>query len=365
MKVLYDYQILILQKYGGISRYYYDLISEIRRQELAAVDIKVVLSQNRYFEPFFNRKAVENLNLPKAVFAHVLNRIYTRICVQKYDIVHPTYYHPYITKCHKKKMVITVYDMIHELFPKDVGARDPKTIKRKKEMLYKSDHIIAISESTKKDILKIYPDIPEEKISVIYIGCNFSVDDKKLRDVKVDLPAQYILFVGGREGYKNFKFFIKAMEKILKSNKQLHVICAGGAEFTEEEKKLMSDCEEQYRHMKIDDATLTYLYAHAKCFVFPSQYEGFGIPTLEAFACECPVILSNTSSFPEVGGDAALYFEPDDMEGMRECINRVMGDMVLRDEMIKRGKAQLNKFRWDEIARQTVACYQRVLAENE
>ena len=115
--------------------------------------------------------------------------------------------------------------------------------------------------------------------------------------------------------------------------------------------------------LNANDAVLAYAYSHAQCFVFPSIYEGFGIPTLEAFACNCPVVLSNSSSMPEVGGDAAVYFNPEKVDEIAKGIRSVLNDPQLRDQMKEKGKRQLEKFSWAKTARQTVACYRRVMED--
>ena len=116
--------------------------------------------------------------------------------------------------------------------------------------------------------------------------------------------------------------------------------------------------------MNLNDELLSAAYTFAECFVFPSLYEGFGIPTLEAFACECPVALSNTSSMPEVGGDAVLYFNPEDINNMYETIKKILDSEDLRRELIKKGNIQKEKFKWDEISEQTICFYKSVLNEN-
>ena len=113
--------------------------------------------------------------------------------------------------------------------------------------------------------------------------------------------------------------------------------------------------------MDTDDKTLSYAYSKAKCFVFPSLYEGFGIPTLEAFSCGCPVILSSTSSFPEVGGDAVIYANPYDEEDMREKILAVISDENLRDTLINKGRERLKLFDWDKTVAETLKCYEKLL----
>ena len=225
--------------------------------------------------------------------------------------------------------------------------------------MHKADRIIAISKSTKKDILRLYPDIDEKKISVIYIGSNFKAGDTKERDER--FPSRYVLFVGTRRIYKNYDSFFESMIPILEADRNLHLVCIGGGKFTEQELARQKKYEDRIHQMTVDDQTLCYAYSHALCFVFPSLYEGFGIPTLEAFACNCPVVLSNTSSMPEVGGNAVEYINPNDVNDMTQKIQNVLNDENLRVRMIEKGREQLKKFDWDEIAQQTIDCYKEVL----
>ncbi|MCR5587872.1 MAG: glycosyltransferase family 4 protein [Lachnospiraceae bacterium] len=360
MKVLFDYQVMCSQKFGGISRYYYDLLRYMKHMNLADADVQCVLSRNKYFEKYFRRKA-SDYNRVVEIGVKLLNQILTipKLVSGKYDIIQPTYYDPYLLKFAKGKVVFTVYDMIQELFPEIVVPVVDRTIPRKKKLLHKCDHIIAISESTKRDILKLYPDIPEDKISVIYIGSSFKYTDAVPTDIT--FPERYILFVGRREAYKNFENFFRAVKPILKKDKSLHLVCVGGGAFNESEQKKLAGVEDQVMQLNANDEVLAYAYSHAECFVFPSKYEGFGIPTLEAFTCNCPVVLSNTSSMPEVGGDAAVYFDPENVAEMNHQINKVLNDEELRKEMIEKGKVQLKKFSWKKITKQIVDCYEKVL----
>ena len=234
LRVYYDFQIMCLQKYGGISRYHYDLLRSIQEQELADPDIECVLSQNKYFEEYFGKKSRAD-SRPVKLVVYLINRIRAARSLRKgYDIIHPTYYDPYALRCKKSKIVVTVHDMIHEIFPESFAWYDVET-KYKKKYIYRADHIIAISESTKKDILKFYPDIPEDKISVIYHGSSFQYRE----DVRaeVSLPEKYVLFVGRRDSYKNFVNFFDAMKSILAETPGLHVVCIGGGGFNEQEKE--------------------------------------------------------------------------------------------------------------------------------
>lgn len=354
IKVFYDYQIMLQQKFGGISRYFYELFSRINQMEDIKVDAYCYGNRNAYFEKYFG--SIKDRRILGMGF---LNRFLMPKKMKGYDIIHPTYYHPYILKCKYKKLVITVYDMIHELFPDMFPAEDP-TKQNKKIMMDAADHIIAISESTKRDILKLYPDIPSKKISVIYIAGNLST---KIQCANLNLPEKYILFVGNRGIYKNFKAFFNSIEPILIKDTNLHLVCIGGGPFDGEEREMIDKVSNRVIQMNAHDSELAYAYSKAICFIFPSLYEGFGIPTLEAFGCNCPVVLSNTSSMLEVGGDAAIYFDPYNQENMREKIEEVIYDTELREQMKARGQIQFSKFNWDSIVQETVSCYKNVLGE--
>ncbi len=361
MKIYYDYQICCFQKYGGISRYFYDLICYIKKQDLANADMRCIFSQNVYFEDFFNKEAIHKYPPAMSRIISLVNKLYVLFFVSRdFDIIHPTYYETYILKKKNKKtkLVITVYDMIHEEFS-DMFSPFDHTSQKKKKMIQNADHIIAISENTKKDILKHYPDISPDRISVIYIGCSFKPNNKI--DLSERFPQKYILFVGRREGYKNYKRFWQAVRPLLIEDNKLHLVCIGGEKFTIEERKSMGNLQNRVMQMDANDDYLSYAYMNAECFVFPSLYEGFGIPTLEAFACGCPVVLSDTSSMPEVAGDAGVYFDPEDEQDMRKKIAYVLNNKVEQKRLVEKGYQQLKKFQWDKIANQIVNCYQIIL----
>jgi glycosyltransferase involved in cell wall biosynthesis len=244
-------------------------------------------------------------------------------------VLHPTYYDPYVLKEKVKPLIITVHDMIHELFP-EYFSRDKKTIHNKEVMIFKADKIIAISESTKNDILKFYPMIGEDKIDTIYHGTSFESLANREKE-------NYILFVGQRSGYKNFRLFLTAVAPLLLKY-DMRLICTG-TPFNDQEKEMMGDLHITERTICkfVSEKELSNLYSKAIAFVFPSLYEGFGIPVLEAFSTGCPAILANTSSLPEIGGDAALYFDPYSIEDMRSAIERVITSSILQGELIDKG----------------------------
>lgn len=360
MKILYDYQILILQRFGGISRYYFELINSINKRTIHETECHALFSKNYYFEKYFHKKSLVKYPAKTSRIINLSNEINTIIRSKtKYDIIHPTYYNPYIINKFKGKLVITVYDMIHEIYP-EMFSNDDQTANNKKKLIYASDKIIAISNSTKRDIMNIYHDLDPNKIVVVYLGNSLKFEKgSKIIDF---LPKDYILFVGERKRYKNFENFLKAFN-ISTQNSSMNLICAGGGAFSKDEKAEieafgLTDKVHQY---SFDDYELAYTYSKANCFVFPSKYEGFGIPILEAFACNCPAILSNTSSLPEIGGDAAVYFNPEDVQEMASQISKVIYDNELRRELINKGSKRIKMFNWDKMADETIEVYKSIL----
>ncbi len=371
MKVLYDHQCFVQQQYGGVSRYHYQLIKELSKLENIEAKLSLKYSNNFYInedKSFWVKKFFPNNNFYfKRTILDYINRISTNQIMQKgdYDLFHPTYFNPYfLNHLNNKPFVLTVYDSIHEKYPEIINSID-KTLEHKKLLLSKANLIIAISESTKNDLIKLYS-IPAEKIEVTYLAASINKSQASTNQKK-NLPEKYILFVGNRDFYKNFNNFILAVEPLLKEHKDLLLICAGGSLFTNEEIKFFSskELENKILHQAADDITLATLYSNALAFIFPTLYEGFGIPALEAMNCDCPVVLSNTSSLPEVGGDAAIYFDPNNADDMREKIESVIVNKDLRENLILKVKIQRQKFSFEKTAIKTLEVYKRLLTNRE
>ena len=172
-----------------------------------------------------------------------------------------------------------------------------------------------------------------------------------------------MLYVGNRALYKNFLFFIESIVPLLLQDKTLSVVCAGGKDFTQAEKLLFHKwgVEHKLYYFPVNDAILISLYTYALAFVFPSLYEGFGIPILEAFACNCPVLISNTSSLPEIAGNACLCFDPKDKTSIAGAVNQVLLDKSLRKELCKKGKERVNYFSWERTAKETKQVYKSIV----
>jgi glycosyltransferase involved in cell wall biosynthesis len=249
--------------------------------------------------------------------------------------------------------------MIHEIYP-DYFESSDRIREWKRQLAQKATKIIAISENTRQDIIRFY-NIDPEKIEVTHLASSLKAEPplEKNGHVQPVLSYPYLLFVGKRKLYKNFDFFISSAAPLLKQYPNLKVVCTGGEPISNEERQTFSTLGITGRVIQIfpDDAALGKLYLDAIALVFPSLYEGFGIPVLEAFNCGCPVIASNASSLPEIGGDAALYFNPGDSSSILEALDIIVEDQEIRNECIKRGYQRAKEFSWEKTAKLTERVY--------
>lgn len=367
MKILYDHQIFASQIYGGISRYFLELMKQFSQTGKPEFELSLAYSKNHYLNEagsgnrnfffknsgfwirFRSKKVVNTSKSKKA------------ISKQQFDVFHPTYYDPYFLSClGNKPFVLTIHDMINERFAVQYFAKD-KTAENKKILARKAGKIIAISENTKSDILRYLPDVDEKKIAVIHLAnsltkCNVSRPN-------FPVPSRYILFVGPRRKYKNFLFLLNSMKPVLTEDRDLHIVCAGGKPFKSSEMEIFTNLgvEKQLHQFSVADSELAWLYQNAIAFVFPSLYEGFGIPVLESFACGCPVVCSNTSSLPEVGGEAAAYFDPASEISIKNAVTKVIYDSNVRKNLIDMGLRRIKNFSWQKTAEETAKIYRSIL----
>ena len=361
MKVLFDDSIFLQQRFGGISKYFLELINHM---DHTAVEPTI-------FAPIFQCEYIQNLKphtncishirkpdmLPRSV-ASVINRGLSITLGTDFDVVHETYFakNPILSKSNVPR-VITVYDLIHEIYASDFGL--DKTSSRKKSAIERSDHIIAISENTKNDLINYY-DVSEEKISTVYLG----VDQTDNNQIGAKLGFDYILYVGERGGYKNFCVLLEAYASsdYLKSNFKL--IAFGGGKFTAVERSKIDHlgCDaDKVIQMAGNDEILSQVYLDAAVFVYPSRYEGFGLPPLEAMRRGCPVVVANSGSIPEVVGDAGSYFDPSIADELVQQLEQVLNDSEFRQTLIDRGMVRSGLFSWNRCAKQTLEVYGDVL----
>lgn len=372
MRVLFDHQIFSYQAVGGASRYYAELMAVFERTGQPAFDLAVAESPNQYLAgaPFFHGKRVAKAGTARFLRTYARNELSSIATARRghHDILHATFYDPGVLRnVRGSKLVVTVLDMIPERFPAffDVSSLygrlvTKRWIEGKRVLCERADSILAISEYTKQDVVSFYG-IDPARITVTHLGNKLSGGADQPRPEGVS--ARYVLFVGTRNTYKNFEFFVDAVAPLLASDPDLSVLCIGGGAFDagERERITRHGIADRIHQRSVSDSQLAACYAHAAAFVFPSRYEGFGIPILEGFACGCPVLVANASCFPEIAGEAALYFDPDDVDSLREKLREVLGDAALRESLIARGRERAKQFTWERTAAQTYAAYQSVL----
>ena len=368
MRVVFDQKIFLLQEYGGISRYVCSLASALNKIDGIEPEIIAPFHYNAHLEELTGTK-ITACRLPKinktsrivsSISEFVANQL---IRVRKPEIVHETYYSNKALVNKKCASVITVYDMIVERFPDQFVKSELETA-QKYATISRADHVICISESTRRDLLD-YFNIPENKVSVIYLG-NDEFPPIQFNDVYSTQASKkpYLLYVGSRGGYKNFEGMLRgvAASQYLKNN--FSITCFGGGKFTNYEidliVKLGLDAS-QINQLTGGDDLLAQLYKKAAAFIYPSFYEGFGIPPLEAMSLGCPVICSDTSSIPEVVGNAGRYFDPSDTDSITHAIERVLQSSSYRDELIKNGYMNCSNFSWSRCAEETAAIYRNIL----
>jgi glycosyltransferase involved in cell wall biosynthesis len=258
-----------------------------------------------------------------------------------------------------KKKVLLIPDMSFRKYPQFTERKNLRYLNNNVgKAIGRTDRIITISENAKKEICGYYK-VNEGKVDVVYLGCPKNI--KKVEDIdlieetkkKYGIEKKYILVVGTLEPRKNIKGLIEAYNLLDDETKQKYqlVICGGKGWYYKE----VFDIVKEYQLTNqivftgyADECDIPSIYSGASLFVYPSFYEGFGLPILEAFTCGIPVVCSDTSSLPEVAGEAVVYFDPENVISIKEKIKEVLNNKDLQKELVEKGFDQLKKFSWEE-----------------
>ncbi|HLD10656.1 MAG TPA: glycosyltransferase family 1 protein [Candidatus Nanoarchaeia archaeon] len=326
-----------------------------------------------------NTSKLNNIIIPKyKIFLYNTFRkfVFMPFYLKKYnfDLVHDSYiFGPFLFKT-KYKKIVTIYDMT------PLVVKDKQEFSRKikyyilKYFVKRVNRIITCSENSKQDIINFFKVSPD-KVSVIYLASNkeygqLTKKETNSKLIKYNLVnKKYIFYVGNLEKHKNVEGLIESFNLISKKNKDLILVLGGkkGWGYEDINKKIIElDLSDKIIFTGyVDEKDLPALYNGASLFVYPSYYEGFGLPPLEAMSCGCPVITSNTSSLPEVVGDAGIMVDPNNVDELAKQMERVLTDEKLRKEMIKKGLKQAKKFSWEKCARETLKVYEEVIKENK
>lgn len=366
MRIAYDHQIFSFQVTGGISRYFVQLLQAAQQHTTLSHSLILKYSNNRYLQDLYGNTYLPPKFLQKSFKgskwilnyvneAHQWRTFQSDLC----DLVHPTYYRTEYLWKHQIPYVLTVHDMTHEKYPHVFRGKFDHTLAHKETAIRMAKHLIAISEHTKQDLIEMY-NVDPAKISVIYHG----IPKTYTVDKALTLPPLFFLYVGERGGYKNFEVVLKALAQI--ENQEIHLVCTGKP-FNQNELQSIHNlgCANRVLHESVSDAALNFLYEQAQALIFPSFYEGFGFPIIEAMRAGCPILLAKASCFPEIAHDAALYFDPNNSEELKERILEVVGNDFNRDFWIEKGMQRFNSFTLEDSVAQTFQLYSRLINERQ
>lgn len=379
MKVLFDYQAFTMQYFGGVSKCFCELISRFPEDVSYQISIKQCNNEHliksnlvNMVEPVANDKIKYLqrfrfrgrgklwdkvlLRCPWFQPADKINQKYSIESLKQnnWDVFHPTFFDPYFMYyVGNKPYVITVHDMISELY---TGMKEQA--KHKKQVVKGASAIIAVSENTKKDLCDILK-VPEKKVHVIYHG---GPPKETISEAPL-INDKYILFVGNRNRYKMFSRLLSEFSVFYQDHPDIRLVCTGKPFTYNEIKQLQKyGLTDVIIHLTPTDVELKNLYAYAFAFIYPSEYEGFGMPILEAYAYGCPLILNQKSCFPEIAADAALYFntsEDNSIQNALETIVNYSADQL--NQLVEKGYNRLANFSWEKSANQLISVYKSVI----
>ena len=365
MRIAIDARVVTNKKDAGLITYVLNLIKYL----------KIVAPDNLYFCYVDKRDILLKDNKSCKAWAglenHIIGDLWEQLWlpidlhIKKVDIYHGTAAR--LPAINSSKYILTVYDMVAFKHPEFASKRfSLYTRKLLKSAVRRADKIIAISEHTKKDIIEILK-VPSEDVEVIYPGVDdiFKVMDKEwaysVIKRKYNLNKRFILSVGNLEPRKNTKNLLLAYKLLLDEHLNHQLVIVGPQGWKAQEifdfVEKIGISENVIITGYVDSNEMPILYNAADVFVFPSLYEGFGLPPLEAMACGTPVVASNNSSLPEILGDAAIMVNPLNVEDIKERIKRVLFDKTLREKMISLGLERVKDFSWEKTVRQTLEIY--------
>lgn len=364
LNVIYDHVIFSRQAIGGVSRYLVKLASLSKQFGVNPIIIAPVHSN--LMLKSVDKDLIKGLYLDwddfykyKGAFLY-LNQFATDILSikEKPALIHETYYSLFPSIKKRVPRVLTIHDFVHEKYPHLFKSSD-NTIELKKAAIKRADYLICISQKTKEDLLELYK-IPENKVSVVYHGIE--------KDTFISLPPQpletrYFLYVGSRAAYKNFDLVLQAFSNYGQDLEDCQLLVFGGGAFSRAEKRRIYELnlEDRVRIESGPDSLLAHRYQNAVALIYPSLYEGFGFPPLEAMQYQCPAIVSNASCLPEISGDAALLFDPFSQAALADAMIKVMNDGALNSKLRELGSQRVKDFSWSRTVLETTRIYHQLV----
>ena len=344
MKIFLDGIVYSIQNFGGISVYFNELIRVLENEKYS---FQITTYNDKKQNPFPSNSEITEIS-------RLLERYRNcRINSNEFDIFHSTYYRN--SKNKKTKNIVTVHDFVYEHY--NNGIRKFIHSSQKFSSIRNADRIICISEATKKDLLYFLPEIDESLIDVIYNGVSSTYRPENFYHSE---EQPFLLFIGARAGYKNFSVAVKSLEYL----KDFKLICVGGGKLSENELSGLSlSIKNRVEHAGfLSEDEINRLYNRAFCLVYPSSYEGFGIPVAEAMQAGCPVVVSQCEAVIEVGQESLTIIETLDAFDFAKGVERLF-DEEYRQEKIKSGLTLAKKYNWEKTHRHTLDVYRKSLSQ--
>ena len=359
MKTIFDSVIFMLQKRGGASNYWLEFFDRFVKNN----DVQIITSkEDNYLNKDFLTFVKNNTPsvIPEKKHSGSLLRVINPHKLKKVE--EPVIFHSTVYRWMKGKNVkniVTIHDFTHQKYMS--GYHKFLNSILKKRSIKHADGIVCISNNTYKDLLEFYPKLKNKKVKIIYNGFNRNIF---YHMNKVTLPEKYkclsekkfLLYVGQRDGYKNFSFMIDVLSK----TDDLYLALVGGNDFEIDNEAISNKI---FHFNNVDDSDLNILYNASYCFIYPSLYEGFGIPICEAMNCGCPVIAFNNSSIPEVMNNAGILLNNNDLDGVLEQLKK-LEDQKYRDKIIEKQYNACDKFSWDKAYNEMLDFYKEVLEDD-
>lgn len=380
-KILID-GLALLSPLTGIGRYTYEISK--RLQEISSAKYEISFNYGFYSKELYGElkevtvreqklKSLKSFISRYPLLKKIVRSFYTlfaRLYARSFDI----YFQPNFIpnqNIKAKKNICTVHDFSFKLQPQWHPKERLDYFNKNFHLVKKADHIITGSYFTKQEIIE-FLQIPQDKITVIYHGVNHNIykpySQNLLQETKAkfDLPKKFLLFVGSIEPRKNLLTLLKAYNLFsTEEKKSVPFILVGFKGW--ENKEIMQEIQKNQNYIRylgfVTDNDLAHIYNLATIFIYPSLYEGFGLPPLEAMACGTPVIVSNVASLPEVCANAALYIDPANPQDIKDKILTLIGDEKLREEFSKKSKAQAALFSWESSALEHFNVFEKVLCK--
>ena len=368
LRVSFDDEIFTAQFAGGASRVFCELGEALADRPDILPLVRFPLTANRHLaaSPVFRGHDLGRFQGVPGLrrLMRALNRraVFNALDRGEADLVHATWYDAeLVERAGDIPVVMTVHDMIPELLP-DPGLDSAHGAKL--SVIPHADRIVAVSETTAAALCRL-TGLSRDAVRVIHHGVSDKLRWRPAEGRPSRLPETFLLFVGKRDGYKNFAGIAASVAQALRRDSAMHLVCVGGGTWRKNEIAEFERIGVARRVLQIeaDDRLLAACYAHAAAFLFPSLYEGFGLPLLEAMINRCPVISSNGGALPEVAGEAALYFDPAQPEAIVDLVEGLSRDPARHSALVARGLRRAAHFSWDRAAAQYADLYRELAGQ--